>query len=1666
MDAEGLKNSRRGHRGTATRRIKEVEDEFLASPTPDPVRLDQLKRGLNDTFETLNDIQVQLLPKLDPGDVEGDIDEAERVKDRLFAAMARVDRALAHATPITPPAAFAPTTPPPLTTAKLPELTIKKFNGSLIGWSSFWESFKNSVHDNPSLSDARKFAYLQTFLEGKARDAIVGLSITDANYKVATKLLEDRFGDKEKTVDVHMERLMKLETVRSDNHVLELRRLYDRAESTIRSLEALGVALDSYGALLTPVFVSKLPPEFKLIVTRRVPKTEWNMKKILEVMQEELGARERVQSHDVRHNYTPKHNKENPTVGTFVSGSESGCCFCGDKGHGPNQCQSVTSVEDRKRIIRENGRCFNCLRKGHVGRDCRSSSKCNNCNGRHHTSICFKVKQDKPTDSNTAKPRNPTDNNSVKQRGLDHNAPPFKGPEPTHTCYSNNKDAILLQTAQAVAFNLDQPSRKLEAQILMDSGSQCSYITKRACRLLALRPIGTKSITIMTFGSREEQPTECDIVKLGIELRGGGCLELKLLSVTHICEPITNAPVDLESYPHLKPLEFATDLEKPCQFVPDVLLGSDQYWSLLTGEVIKGEQGPVALDSSIGWILSGPALVKGAVSQRTTLVTHVLRVDGVSEHRSLDKALHSFWNVESLGIIDKEDVMQAQFENNVSFEKGRYVVSLPWKEPCLALHNNYNLSLRRLKGLFRRMRSSPELLDKYDSVIQEQLNLGIVVPVNEHADCTNRIHYLPHHVVIRKDKSTTKVRVVYDASAKTEGPSLNDCLHIGPSLHWKILDILLRFRTYPVALVADIEKAFLMIQIAESDQDVLRFLWFKDVNVEVPEVQAFKFTRVVFGVSPSPYLLNATISQHLKQFEETHSTTVRKLKESMYVDDVISGAYSVEEAFRLCKEAKDIFRQGGFNLRKFNSNSQELLSKFREIENEQESVSSEESYARATLGSANSEAIGEYKVLGVKWDVSTDEFVIDIESIVEEALGTEPTKRNIVSVVCKIYDPMGIISPVVIQLKLFFQELCQSKITWDEPLGEVLRERWKRLLNGLRLMRVSRCLSLEFNEPMRLVGFCDASVKAYAALVYLQNGKKECSLIVSKTRVAPLPAQTIPRLELLGALLLARLIVNVREALSSIVSDYECFTDSLVVLHWIKGTDKNWKPFVQNRVQEIRASTASEYWSYCKGKNNPADLPSRGMTLLELAESRIWFQGPAWLRECDEDRDTGALLPPVQVLGELHVREREEGALLPPECLKELRAKDRELALFNAFEPREKGIGEIMNIERFSSFEKLIKSTAYVLLFVAMLVSLKEGTDNSSSNILEEYKQEAEYMWIRETQGGRIKPEWKLQFSLIVDDHGVWRCGGRLQNAELSFDTRHPIILPKDHPFTLLIVRRAHERVVHSGTKDTLTEIRSRYWIPQGRSLVQQFIHKCVLCRRFGASSYKAPLPPPLPEYRVRECLPFSSIGVDYAGPLTIRQNTHTSNNGVQNALSPCSGKAWVCLFTCCASRAVHFEIVTDLSPQSFIRCLKRFVSRRGLPSRIISDNGSTFKAAAKEIKKIMSHPSVQKYLSTVNISWRFNVERAPWWGGFFERMVQLLKRCLRKMVGQAKLDYEELYTAVTEVELILNSRPLTYVSATDLEEPLTPSHLIMGKRILSLPDHMCQPDDTDPDYL
>ena len=935
------------------------------------------------------------------------------------------------------------------------------------------------------------------------------------------------------------------------------------------------------------------------------------------------------------------------------------------------------------------------------------------------------------------------------------------------------------------------------------------------------------------------------------------------------------------------------------------------------------------------------------------------------------------------------------------------------------------------------------MLERYDAVIREQLQRGIVELVNDEASNTikERIHYLPHHAVVREDKATSKVRIVYDASARSTGPSLNDCLHTGPSFGQFIFDILLRFRVHAVALAGDIEKAFLMIKVDERDRDVLRFLWIQNSNAQPVEVITLRFTHVVFGVNCSPFLLNATIRHHMETYKSTDPEFVKKFLLSIYVDDVSFGSDGVQSTYDLYMKAKSRLKEGGFLLRKFITNSEELRHLIATNEQLSEPLTNDtlvkeedQSYTKCTLGTT-AKSDGQHKILGVQWDYIRDQFVFGIDEVACQMKKVEPTRRNAVSLSARFFDPIGIVSPVIVLFKIFYQQLCAAKVGWDEPLKGELLKGWKSLCEALQsanVMTVPRCYHMITGTCLtaRLIGFCDASSKAYAAVVYLRvedDDDVSVTFVAAKTRVTPIKTISIPRLELLSALLLSRLVKNVEGALQSELRLNEtiCYTDSKVTLCWIQGKNHEWKQFVGNRVASIHTVVPPSNWYHCPGKENPADIPSRGMTPSELSQNTLWLSGPSWLQTLEgiaEGPDTNLVMP--------------------QECQLELKVTSVSNMLI-ATEDQGVNIAELINCERFSGTFRLLKTTVMVFRAVRNFLAKIGRTCQVIPNDRASEFDQARVIWLRQMQSQLQKCSkfslWKQQFGLFVDELNLWRCGGRMGNSALAPAAKYPILLDKQHHLTRLIVMDAHKKVFHNGVRETLTELRASYWLVRGRQLVRKLIFSCVTCRKHEGQPYRAVPPPPLPEFQVTVSRPFEHTGVDFAGPLYVRRTENV--------------KVWLCLYTCCTTRGVHLDLVENLDAATFIRSLKRFTSRRGIPVRIVSDNGSTFTAAAKVLKRMFTDPALEQHLLSCHMRWDFNLEKAPWWGGIFERLVKSTKRCLRKVIGTARLSYDELLTVVTEVEGVLNSRPLTYLSSEDVEEPLTPSHLMIGYRVMSLPD-------------
>ncbi len=461
--------------------------------------------------------------------------------------------------------------------------------------------------------------------------------------------------------------------------------------------------------------------------------------------------------------------------------------------------------------------------------------------------------------------------------------------------------------------------------------------------------------------------------------------------------------------------------------------------------------------------------------------------------QDLDKTVHKLWDLDSLGIRVEDEVHEGVIDD-ILFTGERYSVGLPWKVGHAYLPTNYNNSLSRLKSQLKKLRLNPDILEMYNNVISEQVEMGVIEQVSL-LEQAQQIHYIPHQAVCRENAETTKLRVVYDASCKDRksGVSLNECLHVGPALTPLIFDILLRFRSNRVALVGDIEKAFLNIEVHPEDRDCLRFLWVDDIHKTDPQIVVYKFTRVVFGVNSSPFLLNAVLRHHIEKYSESDPEFVVRMTEGFFVDDLVTGCSSTEEAFDLYEKAKSRMLEGGFKLRKWKTNDRKLAEKIAENENEknvgEELLSEESTYAKETLG-LSKETGGMTKVLGIPWDSKQDTLTFDLEKV-GQVSSAGPTKRGILSTLATLFDPQGLVSPIAVSGKVLFQQLCLEKLDWDDPLPDdkiAIWEAWLKDLNEVKTISVPRCMLEGMKGEIistSLHGFGDASKNHYCAMIYL-----------------------------------------------------------------------------------------------------------------------------------------------------------------------------------------------------------------------------------------------------------------------------------------------------------------------------------------------------------------------------------------------------------------------------------------------------------------------------------------------------------------------------------------------------------------------------------------------------
>ena len=667
------------------------------------------------------------------------------------------------------------------------------------------------------------------------------------------------------------------------------------------------------------------------------------------------------------------------------------------------------------------------------------------------------------------------------------------------------------------------------------------------------------------------------------------------------------------------------------------------------------------------------------------------------------------------------------------------------------------------------------------------------------------------------------------------------------------------------------------------------------------------------------------------------------------------------------------------------------------------------------------------------------------------------TRRGILSVVSSVFDPLGMAAPFILPAKQMLQDLCsRESLGWDDSIPENYRSRWLKWFHDLPILdqlSINRCVlpsNLTEITSCQLHVFSDASTGGYGSVAYLRIGNREekfhVSFLIGKARVTPLKTVTVPKLELTAATVSVRLGKFIQRELDIKLDEIFYHTDSITVLRYICNDDKRFPVFIANRLQLIRDYTKPSQWRYVESNVNPADDASRGISAAKLIQHSDWLNGPDFLK-----------LP--------------ESEWPEQPFISQIASSDSKVTSAATTCNQSTAVEKLIN--HYSSWYRLLRAIAIYARVKDILQKRNQtrstgkksdhaGSEHRNTPLSLEELDHAELFLIKYTQmqyfheeiaqlnQQRDEPDRLTRSRAAIKkssplyrlspwlDNGIVKVGGRLKNATLSDEMKYPVILPRSSHLTTLLIRHTHEQLGHAGRNHVLSKLREKYWILGANTAVRHLLYNCVRCRKIRgpvAGQKMGDLPPE----RVNPSPPFTYTGIDYFGPYLIKEGRKVM-------------KRYGVLFTCLASRSVHIETANSLETDSFINALRRFIARRGNVKEIRSDNATNFVGAEKELCQIVQNLDREQIGSKLlkrGIQWKFNPPTASHQGGVWERLIRSVRKILAALLQEfgSRLDDESLRTLFCEIEAILNSRPLTYITSDTHDiEPLTPNHILTLK--------------------
>ena len=1586
-------------------------------------------------------------------------------------------------------------------TSLLPTMTLPRFDGNIEKYTEFIDSYEAAIRNHPEVEDVEKFILLKTHLDPPASQLLEGFSTNNDDYAEALKLFKDTYGNKALLRQLRISKLLSIE--RHDGKG-SIRPIYNQIRTHIRSLESLEIVAEEYSLFLVPIVLSKFSKEFNKRWYKPSKDNKESINFLLEWLRQEVESTESAMyledafsylssKNDTRkpqqdykpsyssynksqsnsgykgNNYKSQDNRYNsgPSTATALHTStqntqQKWCQYCQKADHDTQICRRLgkCSSSDVRQFLSSQQLCYCCMKKGHSTSSCYHKSKlfCKKCNHKgHHT---FLHDERSPVMQSEGDKQPPDKQPSVKEAK-------------TVSTISNSPlvTNVLFQTANAFLTNEEDQRHKIK--VVFDSCSDHSYITTSASSTVKLRcheeTLDIKGYSGKSVGVKTYKVRHAIIESI---TRPNTRRSVNLVETDRICASIKREgiPVDFLEGHYLRGLDLAEDYSTSSDDEIDVLIGLDFYWDLVTGRIRRKKDKPVVVESILGWMLQATSSSGNPITHQASAATSLYIT--ASEGIEINNQIKKFWELEEVGsktVISwtpEETLVDRKFKESITYKpdgvEDKYQVKLTVKDDIDQLLSNKVGAVNRYKGLKQRLNKNPILNQQYTEVMKQYIESGFMEKVTEQTE-PDLAFYLPHHPIIKEDRSTTKVRPVFDASAsENNSRSLNSHLFKGPTLQPQLPAIMMRFRLNPIAFTGDVEKMFLMIKIHPKHRDLLRVIW---DDLSDGSLTTYRYTVLPFGLRCSPYLAIATIHYHLQKYAETHPHIVKELLENTYVDDVISGAKTIEEAIESYEAEVDIMKAAGMKLRKWSSNHPLLTQRFKD-----DNVGSPEGQKDFILDDDKDYSTSK-SVLGTRWNSFEDYFTFHEQGILEKALGVRPTKRNILSVSGKLYDPTGWLSPFIIQVKILIQKMWQRGLEWDETFPADLQlewDEWKNELHMLSHIKIPRYIGSihkQYAQPVELHTFGDASEEAYASAAYLksvdEDGEVYITLMHSKTKVSPIKLVSLPRLELLASVLAAKTAVYVNTSLKIPDLKIYMWTDAKVALQWIRGKSRDCKTFVGNRVENIHELTDPAVWRWCPGEQNPADIPSRGCKLTHLIDLELWWDGPFWLKGSPDEYPNS-----IDDHQSLDAVKRE----LKPKYSNLLVS----LTNTNKQNPLQGAATKLMTPNRYSTLKTLLTTTALVTRYIHNISSEEES--RIVGPLLADDLYEAKRLWLMHIQQICFPEEIKLlkegknvkKTSSILnltpfydETDNLMKMGGRIEFSDLSEEEKHPVILPNKSWIVRLIVKYTHHKQLHAGINQTLISLRDNYWILRARQLVRSVVKSCFLCRKLNPVRLQVQTAP-LPRDRILQCVPFEVVGIDFTGPLYVYEGMPKEKfdpelkrkvltyDGV-----PCT-KMYVCLYTCAVTRAVHMELVWDLTTESFTRSFRRFTSTRGMCRVIYSDNGKNLEKGEKDLKfylELMKGKAFQSYLTENNIEWKFILECSPWWGGFYERLMTSLKKPLKKILGKSRINVDEMSTLLKEVEAQVNSRPLCSPSDEPLEQNyLTPASFLIGRPTMNMP--------------